>query len=136
MYQSPGRSWWFLPLYTGATILVLMRPCLAQSGSSLDRLLESPWNARPLDDPWLPRFTSSIGAFAHPDHPWQNGDTGLRTRTLFAYPTYYRFGQRLPDTYNDQDLRFWSNSYGGPWYYPGSPANTRSSWLEWPDADW
>jgi hypothetical protein len=57
-------------------------------------------------------------------------------RTRFAYPTYYRFGQRLPDSYNDQHLRFWSNSYGGPWYYPGSPANTRSSWLEWPDTDW
>ena len=37
---------------------------------------------------------------------------------------------------NDREHRFWSNSYGGPWYYPGSPANTRSSWMDWSQPNW
>jgi hypothetical protein len=135
MHQHPGRSRWLLSLAV-ATTLLFVHFVRAESGSELDRLLDSPLNSHPVTDSWLPRFTSSIEASLTARERWQNPEGALRLRTRYAYPTYYRFGQRLPESYNDQHLRFWSNSYGGPWYYPGSPANTRSSWLEWPNTDW
>ncbi len=48
--------------------------------------------------------------------------------TLTSYNDFYQFGQRKHGLYDDANHRFWSNSYGGPWYYPGSPANTQSRW--------
>lgn len=51
--------------------------------------------------------------------------------SLNSYARYYRFGQRDPGFYSDAEQRFWSNSYGGPWYYPGSSTNTRTAWPNW-----
>ena len=125
MHEYSDRSRWLLSVGVAIWLLLFLPFGRAESGSDLDRLLQSPLDSRVLDDPWLPRFTSSIwDAFPERERR-QNLDGALRFGTRFAYPTYYRFGQRLPDSYNDQHLRFWSNSYGGPWYYPGSPANTR-----------
>ena len=51
--------------------------------------------------------------------------------TRDSYGEYYRFGRRVHQNYTDTRQRYWSNSYGGPWYYPGSSVNTRTAWPEW-----
>ena len=48
-----------------------------------------------------------------------------------AYNNNYQFGQRNPGGYGgvgNFGTRFGSNSYGGPWYFPGSATNTHSRW--------
>ena len=48
--------------------------------------------------------------------------------TLNSYRDFYEFGQRKHQPYDDTQHQFWSNHNGGPWYYPGWPANVRTRW--------
>lgn len=48
--------------------------------------------------------------------------------TPTSYNDHYEFGRRRHALYNDRQYRFWSNSYGGPWYHAGSSVNTQSRW--------
>ncbi len=118
-------------LHVGVMAVSLCQPANAQTSSGLDRLLESPLNHRP---------SAELG-WSGTDHRLDEGTAWQTRRPEWSssldsvlgtsYGTYYRFGTRVPGFYNDHEHRFWSNSYGGPWYYPGSPANTRSGWMDW-----
>lgn len=59
------------------------------------------------------------------------GFRGGYAETLNSYSDYYSFGRRDHGFYDDARQRFWTNSYGGPWYQPGWPANTRTAWPDW-----
>jgi hypothetical protein len=59
------------------------------------------------------------------------GFRGDYAETLISHADYYRFGRRDHGFYSDTRQRFWSNSYGGPWYYPGWPGTTRTVWPDW-----
>ena len=59
-----------------------------------------------------------VGASAGNSWRWNPG----------GYSDYYSFGRRNAGLYNDADHRFWSNTYGGPWYHAGWTANTRTRW--------
>jgi hypothetical protein len=127
---------WIVFLAIGLSLATSARRTQAQTVSSLDRLLDSPLSYRPLDvQRWSPSDRFSYELSHRPDRHWsQRWRTDYSLR--YSYPSYYRFAERVPGFYNDREHRFWSNSYGGPWYYPGSPTNTRSSWLDWKPLDW
>ena len=59
------------------------------------------------------------------------GFRGGYAETFNSYPTFYSVGRRNPAWYHDSQQRYWSNSYGGPWYFPGWPANTTTAWPDW-----
>lgn len=59
------------------------------------------------------------------------GFRGQTTSVLPRYGTYYQFGRRVPGLYSDDRQRYWMNSYGGPWYLPGSQSNTQTRWPSW-----
>ena len=125
-----GFARWAL-LLAGAMAVSLDQPAHAQTSAGLDRLLESPLHHRPCEElSWsgADHRLDAASAWHTQQLDWNSRlDDALGT----PYGTYYRFGARVPGFYNDHEHRFWSNSYGGPWYYPGSPANTRSGWMDW-----
>lgn len=54
-----------------------------------------------------------------------------RYSALSPYNSNYAFGARVPSHYDDSTYRYWTNSYGGPWYFPGSSANTQARAFSW-----
>ena len=54
-----------------------------------------------------------------------------RHSALSPYNSNYAFGARVPSHYDDATYRYWTNSYGGPWYFPGWSGNTQARAFAW-----
>jgi len=95
---------------------------------SLDLLQDHPY-----------RFVPSYGhASQNPGSPkWFVPGYGYRipgfgySSPVTTYTDYYQFGARGPGFYNNNQQFYLSNSYGGPWYFPGSSTNVTNSWPQW-----
>ena len=108
--------------------------CMASSTASanepiysLDQLTQHPYR-------FVPAFghaSLNPGSPRHfvPGYGYRIPGFGSRSLpTLTSYNDFYEFGQRRHGLYNDSRHRFWSNSYGGPWYHAGSWSNTTDRW--------
>ena len=96
---------------------------------SLDSLRSHPYNPRSaaaFGSLYAPRFRPGFG--------YQSPYGRLRSpeyNTLNPYHYEYGFGVRQGYfNRNSWTHQYWTNSYGGPWYFPGSTTNTqrRFSW--------
>jgi hypothetical protein len=99
---------------------------------SLDELVQHPYRFLPAfghasQAPGSPRYFDPGYGYRIPGFGFRYG----YTETLSAYSDFYRFGRRKQARYNDRQYRFWTNTYRGPWYHPGWPANTRMNWSSW-----
>lgn len=54
-----------------------------------------------------------------------------RYRSLSPYGAEYQFGIRTPGRRTTATHQYFSNSYGGPWYFPGSTTNTTRRGFRW-----
>ncbi len=108
-------------------------PCVADEASySMDELTYHPYRFLPAfghaaQMPGSPKYFVPAYGYRIPGFGFRAG----YRETLDSYADYYRFGRRVHQDYTDTEQRDWSNSYGGPWYYPGSSANTRTAWPDW-----
>ena len=97
-------------------------------GNSLDLLQDHPY-----------RFVPAYGhASQNPGSPkWFVPGYGYRipgfgySSPVTSYTDYYQFGALKPGFYNPNQQLFLSNSYGAPWYIPGSTTNVTNSWPQW-----
>ena len=95
---------------------------------SLDLLQDHPY-----------RFVPAYGhASQNPGSPkWFVPGYGYRipgfgySSPVTSYTDYYQFGALKPGFYNPNQQLFLSNSYGAPWYIPGSTTNVTNSWPQW-----
>jgi len=121
-------------------LFILLTSCTAASAGapaySLDQLYNHPYRYTPAyghvsQNPGSPKYFAPGYGYRIPGFGYSVGPASVST-TYNTYNSNYQFGQRnrrsATGMYNDRSHRFWSNSYGGPWYYPGSPANTTDRW--------
>jgi hypothetical protein len=96
---------------------------------SLDQLNQHPYRFVPAfghasQNPGSPKYFVPGYGYQIPGF----GSSPRSLPTLTSYNDLYEFGQRKHGSYDSAGNRFWSNSYGGPWYQPGSWANTTDRW--------
>jgi hypothetical protein len=107
--------------------------CLADEiNYSMDELTHHPYHYLPAfghaaQMPGSPKYFVPAYGYRIPGFGFRGG----YRETLNSYTDYYRFGQRVNQHYTDTKQRYWRNSYGGPWYYPGYPFNTQTAWPDW-----
>lgn len=94
---------------------------------SLDLLQSHPYRFLPAyghasQNPGSPKYFVPGYGYRIPGFGWNGSVVGA--------DRYYEFGIQLPNHDDDSKYKFWSNSYGNPWYRPGGP-NTTARWPQW-----
>ncbi len=115
------------------TLLLISSSLQAADGPAyaLDSMTDHPYRFTPAyghasQNPGSPKYFVPGYGYRIPGFGSGNGFSSSN-----SYTDHYTFGIRKPGSYNDTTHQYWDNSYGGPWYIPGSSTNLKSRFPNW-----
>ena len=118
-------------------LLTLCLALTASTASAQDWLSQS---VMPTSHPYLPPtygsgygwggINTSSPKFYHPGYGYVL-PSNIYNPVLYSYSDGYSFGQKNPSFSNQNGFSTRADSYGGPWYFPGSSTNFSTYRFRW-----